>query len=166
MCAKLGGAPWGAKIPLGGVMTIGFDVSKDSQNKNKSYGCLVATMDLKNDFSFFTTVSEYSSSEKLSNEFSLGVKKAIIAFKEKYNALPRKIIIYRGGVGDGDIRYVKDTEVKNLEQNLKSMYDAVEQKLELAFMIVTKKINARIFEGDRNPACGTVVDDVITLAER
>lgn len=147
-------------------MTIGFDVSKDSQNKNMSYGCLVATMDLKSDFSFFTTVSTYSSSEKLSNEFSLSVRKAIVTFREKHGALPRKVIIYRGGVGDGDIPYVKDTEVKNLEQNLKRMYDDAEQKLEMAFMIVTKKINARIFDGERNPVCGTVVDDVITLAER
>lgn len=147
-------------------MTIGFDVSKDSQNKNTSYGCLVATMDLKTDFSFFATVSSYSSSETLSNEFSMSVVKAIIAYREKYNALPRKVIIYRGGVGDGDIRYVKDMEVKNLEHKLKSMYEKAEQQLELAFMIVTKKINTRIFEGDRNPVCGTVADDVITLAER
>lgn len=147
-------------------MTIGFDVSKDSQNKSTSYGCLVATMDLKSDFSFFATVSSYSSSETLSNEFSMSVRKAIIAYREKYNALPRKVIIYRGGVGDGDIRYVKDMEVKNVEHKLKSMYDEAQQKLELAFMIVTKKINTRIFEGDRNPACGTVADDIITLAER
>lgn len=160
----IGGAPWGAKIPLGGVMTIGFDVSKDSQNKNTSYGCLVATMDLKKDFSFFATVSTYSNTETLSNEFSISVKKAIMAFREKYNELPRKIIIYRGGVGDGDIPYVKDMEVKNLEHKLKDVYG--DRQPELAFMIVTKKINARIFEGDKNPDCGTVVDDVITLAER
>lgn len=96
----------------------------------------------------------------------MSVRKAILAFREKHGALPRKVIIYRGGVGDGDIPYVKDTEVKNLEQNLKKMYDDAEQKLEMAFMIVTKKINARIFDGERNPVCGTVVDDVITLAER
>lgn len=147
-------------------MTIGFDVSKDSQNKNTSYGCLVATMDLRQDYSFFATVSTYSSSETLSNEFSLSVKKAIIAFREKYQSLPRKIIIYRGGVGDGDIPYVKDQEVKNLEDSLRSLYKAAGQEPELAFMIVTKKINARIFNNDRNPDCGTVVDDVITLAER
>lgn len=161
-----GGAPWGTKIPLGGVMTIGFDVSKDSQNKNMSYGCLVATMDLKSDYSFFASVSTYSSSETLSNEFSLSVRKAIMAFREKYNALPRKIIIYRGGVGDGDIPYVKDMEVKNLEHKLNDMYKQADQPLEMAFMVVTKKINTRIFNGDRNPECGTVVDDVITLAER
>lgn len=92
--------------------------------------------------------------------------KAIVAFREKYGALPRKIVIYRGGVGDGDIRYVKDTEVKNLESKLNGVYEKAGQKLEMVFMIVTKKINARIFKGDLNPDCGTVVDDVITLAER
>lgn len=151
---------------MAGVMTIGFDVGKDSQNKNISYGCLVASMDLKADFSFYASVCTYANSETLSNEFSLGIRKALNAYREKYQSLPRKIIIYRGGVGDGDIPYVKDMEVKNLEQNLKSMYESAEQPLEMAFMIVTKKINARIFDGDRNPACGTVVDDVITLAER
>lgn len=167
MCVRIGGAPWGTKIPIAGVMTIGFDVSKDSQNKNLSYGCLVATMDLKQDFSFFTTVATYDSSEKLSNEFSMCVRKAIIAFRDKYNGtLPKKIIIYRGGVGDGDIKYVRDVEVANLEQKLKNFYEKAEQPLEMAFMIVTKKINARIFEGDRNPNCGTVVDSTITLDER
>lgn len=166
MCLRIGGAPWGTKIPLGGVMTIGFDVSKDSQNKNMSYGCLVATMDLKQDFSFFATVTTYDSAEKLSNEFSLCVRKALIAYRDKYSTLPKKIVIYRGGVGDGDIKYVKDTEVKNLEMRLKGMYEKAEQPLEMAFMIVTKKINARIFEGDRNPNCGTVVDNTITLDER
>lgn len=127
---------------------------------------MVATMDLQNDFSFYSTVSKYQSSEKLSNEFSLSVGKAVTAYREKYNALPRKIIIYRGGVGDGDIPYVKDMEVRNLEQNLKIMYDNAKQPLEMVFMIVSKKVNTRIFNGERNPDCGTVVDDVITLPER
>lgn len=127
-----GGAPWGVKIPLAGVMTIGFDVSKDSQNKNNSYGCLVATMDLKSDFSFFATVSTYSSSEKLSNEFGLAVRKAIVAFREKYGALPKKLIIYRGGVGDGDIPYVKGNFIPNLDDNHK---DISERKQEMCVFL-------------------------------
>lgn len=166
MCSKLGGVPWSLSIPLAGVMTIGFDVSKDSINPNKSYGSLVATMDLQQDFKFFSTVSIYSNNETLSNEFSLCVRKAIIAYRGKYNVLPKKIIIYRGGVGYGDIRYVQEMEVKHLEQSLKKLYDSNEHSLQMAFMVVTKKINTRIFYGDRNPDCGTVVDEVITLADR
>lgn len=123
-------------------------------------------MDLKQDFSFFTTVATYNSAENLSNEFSLCVRKALLAFRDKYGSLPKKIIFYRGGVGDGDINYVKNIEVKNLEQRLNGFYEKAGQKLEMAFMIVTKKINTRIFEGDRNPNCGTVVDNGITLDER
>lgn len=73
-------------------------------------------MDLKSDFSFFATVSTYSNTEKLSNEFGLAVRKAIVAFREKYGALPKKLVIYRGGVGDGDIPYVKGNL---LQKNLK-----------------------------------------------
>lgn len=37
-----------------------------------------------------------------------------------------------------------------------------DQKLRLAFIVVSKKINTRLFIGDRNPIPGTIVDDVIT----
>lgn len=166
ICSKLGGAPWSVKIPLGGVMTIGFDVSKDSQDKGTSYGCLVATMDLKVRADFFTTVASYSNTETLSKEFGIGVIKAINAYREKHDTLPKKIIIYRGGVGDGDIPYLRDVEVKQLDAKLQELYKNFDATPQLIFMIVSKKVNSRIFEGDMNPKPGTVVDDIITLKER
>lgn len=166
MCSKLGGAPWHVKIPMGGIMTVGFDVSKDSQNKTTSYGCLVATMDLRESADFFAFVASYSSTETLSKEFGIGIIKAATAFREKHGTLPKKIIIYRGGVGDGDLAYLRDQEVKQMEEKLKLLYGNAEQELELVFIVVTKKINARIFQGDMNPKPGTVVDDVITMNER
>ena len=36
----------------------------------------------------------------------------------------------------------------------------------LTYIIVSKRINTRIFTGEQNPKPGTVVDDVITLPER
>jgi aubergine-like protein len=36
----------------------------------------------------------------------------------------------------------------------------------MAFIIVTKHINTRLFLGEGNPSPGTVVDEVITLPER
>lgn len=55
----------------------------------------------------------------------MSVKKAIIAFREKYKALPRKIIIYRGGVGegDGDIAYIKEMEDGSEKSRAKSEGD-------------------------------------------
>lgn len=162
----LGGAPWSVKIPMGGVMTIGFDVSKDSKNKSTSFGCLVATMDLKERCDFYATVTSYTNTETLAKEFAIGVLKAIEAWKEKHVTLPKKIIIYRGGVGDGDLPYLRDTEVKQIDDRLKELYRENDAELNLAYIVVSKRVNTRIFEGDNNPRPGTVVDNVITLNER
>jgi len=50
------------------------------------------------------------------------------------------------------------------------IYSNSRSKPQLAFIIINKKINTRIFSKERNsyenPLPGTVVDDVITLPER
>lgn len=166
MCTKLGGAPWTIRIPVGGVMTIGFDVSKDTQNKSLSFGCMVATMDLKESANFFAHVTSYSNTETLAKEFGIGVREAINAWLAKYQSLPRKIVIYRGGISDGELSYLVDVEVKLIESRLKEIYESQGADMRLAFIVVTKKVNARIFAGESNPEPGTVVDDVITLSER
>lgn len=166
MCTKLGGAPWLPAIPVKGIMTIGYDVSTDTVNKRQSFGALVATMDLKQGVNFYSAVSSHADSDALSTEFSLNVVKAMHAYREHHNMLPEKIIIYRGGVGDGQIGYVRDIEVQAVESKLKTIYDQMDSKLELLFIIVNKRINTRIFQGRNNPPAGTIVDDVITLPER
>lgn len=145
-------------------MTIGFEISKDAKDKSISFGCLVATMDLKQDVEFFTHVSSVRGSDKISTEFSLGVMQAVREWKQKYSSLPSRLIIYRGGVGDGDLDYLENIEVASLKETLSQVYK--DGELQLCYMVVTKKINTRIFEGDRNPQPGTVVDDVIKLDGR
>lgn len=50
------------------MLIIGFDVCHDKQNKNKSYGALVASID--DDHSkYYSCVSEHVSGEELSNFF-------------------------------------------------------------------------------------------------
>lgn len=146
-----------------GAMTIGFDISKDTKDKSISFGCLVATMDLKKDVEFFSNVSTIKG-DKISSEFSVSVTLAVRFWLAKYNSLPRKIIIYRGGVGEGDLGYLANIELCSLKESLNRMY--IDQEFELIYMVVTKKINTRIFEGDRNPEAGTVVDTVIKLHGR
>lgn len=147
-------------------MTIGFDVSKDSQNKSLSYGCMVATMDFKESANFFTHCTSYSNTETLAKEFGIGVRKAIDAWLVEYGSLPRKIIIYRGGISDGELSNLVDVEVKLIEGRLREIYESQGADMQMAFIVVTKKVNARIFDGENNPEPGTVVDDVITMSER
>lgn len=53
-------------------MIIGFDVCHDSQNKNKSYGALVATLN-DSHTSYFSCVEPHDSGEELSQHFAAGI---------------------------------------------------------------------------------------------
>jgi aubergine len=164
MNCKLGGAPWSVHIPLNGCMVIGYDVCHDSTNKAKSYGALCASLD-KQFSRYFSVATAHTNGEELSNTFALNV---VIACK-KYQAhndgrLPDRIIIYRDGVGDGQLPYVFEHEVNMVKSRLSGIYSV--NPVKLTFIVVSKRINTRIFWKNKNPPPGTVVDDVITLAVR
>ena len=156
-------------MPLSGLMTIGIDISHDTRDRSKSFSAVVATMDLKTCQAFFSTVSAHQNGEEMCNELLLSVAKALHQYESIHHELPKKICIYRDGVGEGQTKYVYDHEVMQLKAKLESIYESSksEHPLKMCFIVVSKKINTRIFtENQKNPPAGTVVDDVITLPER
>lgn len=166
---KLGGAAWKVDMPLSGVMTVGFDVSHDTSDRSKSYGALVACMDLTKGVNYFSAVSAHRNGEELSNDMCLNVTKALQEYRHTSGgALPKKILVYRDGVGEGQTQYVLEYEVAQLKEKLEAIYasSGTGEQYKLCFVIVSKRINARLFDGRMNPKPGTVVDDVITLPER
>ncbi|GBP15888.1 Piwi-like protein Ago3 [Eumeta japonica] len=78
--------------------------------------------------------------------------------------LPDKIIIYRDGVGDGQLKLVNDYEIPQLQVCF-SLVDAT-YKPKLMYVVVQKRINTRIFKklnnSLENPPPGTIVDHDIT----
>lgn len=167
MNCKLGAAPWMIDLPLPGLMTIGFDVSHDTCNKKLSYGAMVATMDLQQTDNFFCAVTKHGNGEELSNSFSFNIVKALKEYQILHGYIPNRILIYRDGVGDGQLPYVFEHEVEMIKAKLEPIYKSQGMPLKLAFIIVSKRINTRVFTGrGANPVPGTVVDDVITLPER
>lgn len=165
---KLGGAAWKVEMPLTGLMTVGFDVSHDTKDRSKSYGALVACMDMREGVNYFSAVSAHRNGEELSNDLCLNMTKALQEFRHTSNgALPKKIIVYRDGVGEGQTQYVLEYEVALLREKLDAIYKSVgDTSYNLCFVVVSKRINARFFLGNFNPPPGTVVDDVVTLPER
>ncbi|XP_059471970.1 piwi-like protein Siwi [Neocloeon triangulifer] len=167
---KVGGAPWAVEMPMRGTMFVGFDVSHDTMNKSISYGCIVAS--LNNSLSrWYSVVSAHKSSEEMSNEVSVNLVKALRKYQEVNDGhLPSRIIIYRDGVGDGQIPYVCKHEISLIKERLTEMYRG--DTWRMGFIIVSKRINTRLFSCTRpgapptNPPAGTVVDDCITLPER
>jgi len=173
MGCKIGGAPWKLEMPLTKMLTIGFDVSHDTKNKKDSFGALVATLDW-HQTKYFSAVSKHSDGVEMSNSFALNVVRAIRAYQDqeeyKYHTkgdLPNKIIIFRGGVGEGQLQQVLDHELEPIKQKLDAIYQKQGIDLRLTFIIVNKRTNTRIFTNNgQNPPAGTVVDEVITLPER
>ncbi|CAH2108301.1 unnamed protein product [Euphydryas editha] len=165
---KLGGAPWNVDIPLRLTMIAGFDVCHDTRSKEKSYGAFVSTIDT--DFiRYFSCVNAHTSGEELSAHMSFNIATAVRKYREVNGQLPRNIFMYRDGVGDGQIPYVKSHEVDEMKKKLNEIYGP-EGTYKLTFIIVSKRINTRVFVdrggAGENPQPGTVIDDVITLPER
>jgi len=166
MNCKLGGEPWTVKIPLKDTMVIGFDTYHDSINKGTSVGALVSST---ND-----TFTKYSSTcifHKSNEEITMGMKGAVTKALRRYhdanNNLPSRIIFFRDGVGDGQIEYVRDHEIRAIKDAFKE--NGIGDQLKFTYIIVSKRINTRFFtDGNRpgNPPSGTIVDDVVTLPER
>ncbi|EAT40579.1 AAEL007698-PA [Aedes aegypti] len=170
MNCKLGGVPWKVKIPLNGLMTIGFDVCHDGKDKSKSFGAMVATLDHDNKGTpkFFSTVSQHTHGEEISNYLPINTVKALNEYRKEFGELPKRIIFYRDGVGEGQLHYVYEHEVKSIVEKLNQIYKSagIDQDVLLTFFIVNKRINTRFFDHRQNPRPGTVVDDVVTLPER
>ncbi|XP_029174895.1 piwi-like protein Siwi isoform X2 [Nylanderia fulva] len=163
MNCKLGGAPWSVDIPMDGLMIVGFDVCHDTTTKTKDFGAMVATLDRRMT-KYFSTVSAHSNGDELSNELCNNIRKATETYRRVNNVFPSRIVIYRDGVGEGQIPQVKEREVEEIKKVLNNLYNCTSDRptYKLAFIIVTKRLNTRLFFNGENPKSGTVVDDVIT----
>ncbi|KAG4079046.1 hypothetical protein HA402_001701 [Bradysia odoriphaga] len=162
--AKLGGAPWMVNIPTTGIMVVGFDVCHDTNDKSKSYGALVSTMDMKKSARYFSAVSAHQNGEELCNSFALNMAKAVQCYRATHGNYPQRIFIYRDGVGEGQTDYVREHEIRAVKAQLEKMYQGAPYRL--LFVVVSKRINTRFFKGQTNPDPGTIVDNVVTLPER
>lgn len=154
--------------------TVGFDVTHDTINKGKSIGAFVASMDLKKEVKYYSSVIEHrAGGEELSANLCKTLGNAIEHYLKLHGVLPDKLFFYRDGVGDGQIEQVHQIEMQEIKQQLKQLRTKYNNPdaLKLTFVIVNKRINTRIFlrggrGGFENPKSGTIVDNTITLPER
>ncbi|XP_050093639.1 protein aubergine-like [Anopheles aquasalis] len=168
---KLGGVPWITRNPMKDIVILGYDVCHDTRDKSKSYGAVTATMfgSDPQDPRQFSCVEHHGKGEELSNFMSATVAKVLRAYQREFgqDRLPRRFLVYRDGVGDGQLKQVVEHEVKAIKARLTDAYQNYQpHKPQLCVIVVSKRINSRLFFNGRNPPTGTVVDDIITLPER
>jgi len=169
MSCKIGGEPWAVEIPIKGAMVVGYDTYHDSARKGESVGALVASL---NDLftKYYSCVDFHRDRTEMSNQIGVMFIRALRKYQDVNGTLPKRIFFFRDGVGEGQVSHVKEHEVERLREVVKTLKpDYVPM---ITFIIVSKRINTRIFTRGQNPGqygnpfSGTVVDDVVTLPER
>jgi aubergine-like protein len=116
--AKLGGQPWTVMIPLKKLMVVGFDVYHCGKRRGASVGAMVATFYEEahsKDPLYYSSVNFHNSKDELSSNLCTDISKCLKFFHGKTTILPDRIIMYRDGVGEGQLSYVYDTEIAQIQ---------------------------------------------------
>ncbi|XP_055590596.1 protein argonaute-3 [Uranotaenia lowii] len=165
MNCKLGGSLWSIHIPFQNVMIAGIDTYHDPRQKSSSVSALVAS--LNGDYTrWYSRACIQNKKEEFMNGLCASLEKSLKAYQTMNCVLPTKIIIFRDGVGDGQLRLCSEYEIPQLQEACKLL--APDYCPELVFIVVQKRINTRMFrvEGANqnldNPNPGTVLDHTIT----
>jgi aubergine len=167
MNCKLGGELWATHIPMKNLMICGIDTYHDSEKKKASVCAFVATTN-ESKTKYFSRATIQSTHQELSNNLTITVKSACEFYRKVNNGkLPEKVIIYRDGISDGQLKLVTDYEIPQIQ----SAFSMVELNYTptLTVIVVKKRGNARFFARKgadlMNPPCGTVIDNTITRNE-
>nr|AFQ20832.1 PIWI [Hydra vulgaris] len=162
---KMGGNVWAVDIPIQ-VMVVGYDVYHDSLTKGKSFGGFVASTN-KSLTNYYSRITAHTSHQEICDQLKICMTGALKKYHEINNSLPEKIIVYRDGVGDGQLGMVHGHELPQLKEAFKDVGAGYSPKF--AMIVVKKRITTRLFLGNNgqysNPPPGTVVDTVVTRPE-
>ena len=135
MNCKMGGEPWAVKIPMKvssgscshsnldlslpvqDTMVIGYDTYHDTAKKGRSVGAIVATMNQALTKYMSLANMHEERAQELHDNLVPNISKILRKYNELNGHLPCRIILYRDGVGDGQINYVVEHEVKAIKVN-------------------------------------------------
>ena len=169
MNCKMGGEVWGAEIPIKGLMILGIDTYHDSANKNQSVGAMVASLN-QECTRFYCKTEYHDKKSEIMQSLSVLVSGALRKYHETNQCNPAKVIVYRDGVGDGQLDVVFNSEMTQIRQAFE-LAGGTDFRPKLAMIIVKKRIMQRFFRESSvgnelgNPQPGTVIDEYVTKQE-
>nr|CAQ03960.1 piwi-like protein 2 [Isodiametra pulchra] len=168
MVAKMGGELWGVQLPtvqqVGRLMVVGIDVYHEAKKRSESWLGVCCSLN-QHATRYKSSVHKQTPGVELGGFYNVLFQKSLYKYREMNDGeLPERILIYRDGVGDGQMRLVRETEIPQLI----SACRAIQPDYCPAFTVVIcqKRINQRFFDmrgGDKgNPMPGTIVDTDVT----
>lgn len=142
MNCKMGGTLWSVNIPIKKVMLCGMDTYHDTTRKADSVAAFVSS--INGTFTkWFSQAVVQRCKEELGNGLCFAMKASLIAYREENGHLPERVIVYRDGVGNGQLKMSREYEIPQLQQAFEEMDE--KYKPPLTFIVVQKRINTRIF---------------------
>ncbi|KAM7017828.1 piwi-like protein 1 isoform 1-T1 [Tautogolabrus adspersus] len=166
MACKMGGELWSVEIPLKQLMIVGIDCYHDISAGKRSIGALVASLNNGMSRWYSKCVLQHKGQE-IMDGLKMALSGALKDYLKFNNCLPSRIIVYRDGVGDGQLHSVVNYEVAQILESIKSMGHDYLPKLSV--VVVKKRISTRFFAFTNgkvdNPPPGTVVDSEVTRPE-
>uniref|UniRef100_A0A8C0WRH6 Piwi-like protein 3 n=1 Tax=Castor canadensis TaxID=51338 RepID=A0A8C0WRH6_CASCN len=163
MNCKMGGALWKVETGLQRTMFIGIDCFHDVVHRRKSIAGFVASTD-EDLTTWYSQCIFQETGEELVDGLTGCLEAALTSWFKNALSAPQSIVVYRDGVGDGQLQALLDHELPQLVRYLKHACS-----IKLAFIVVKKRINTRFFIEKNglyhNPPSGTVIDVVLTREE-
>ncbi|EPY84542.1 hypothetical protein CB1_000471008 [Camelus ferus] len=162
---KLGGELWGVDIPLKQLMVIGMDVYHDPSRGMRSVVGFVASINLTLT-KWYSRVVFQMPHQEIVDSLKLCLVGSLKKFYEVNHCLPEKIVVYRDGVSDGQLKTVANYEIPQLQK----CFEAFENyQPKMVVFVVQKKISTNLYLAAADhfvtPCPGTVVDHTITSCE-
>ncbi|XP_054518614.1 piwi-like protein 4 isoform X3 [Pan troglodytes] len=166
MTCKLGGELWAVEIPLKSLMVVGIDVCKDALSKDVMVVGCVASVNPRITRWFSRCILQRTMTD-VADCLKVFMTGALNKWYKYNHDLPARIIVYRAGVGDGQLKTLIEYEVPQLLSSVAESSSNTSSRLSV--IVVRKKCMPRFFtEMNRtvqNPPLGTVVDSEATRNE-
>ncbi|XP_057172812.1 piwi-like protein 4 [Ursus arctos] len=166
MACKLGGELWAVEIPLKSLMVVGIDVCKDEFSKGMVVVGFVASINPGITRWFSRCILQRTTTD-VADCLKVFMTGALNRWYKQNHALPARIIVYRDGVGDGQLKTLIEYEVPQLLSSVTEASSNTSTKLSV--IVVRKKCLLRFFtelnRSVQNPPLGTVVDSEATRPE-
>lgn len=171
IASKIGAQPWAMRFPMKSFMIVGIDVYHDTIDRKRSCVGFVCSMN-ETASSWWSKTFFQNSLEEIGQKINANIVAALRRFHSVNGFVPQKIIVYRDGVGDGQLEAVLDCEVSQAISAIKFyMRDCHQGEADphISYIIVQKRINAKLSlrEHNRisNPLPGSYLDHTITHPE-
>ncbi|XP_024940997.1 piwi-like protein Ago3 isoform X2 [Cephus cinctus] len=144
MNCKLGGALWALHIPFENLMVCGIDVFHAGEGKSShgSVAGFVASLD-KHLTTWYSKVCIQTPRQELIDLLKVCLVAAVNKYEKTNSRYPDRIVMYRDGVGDGQLDTVSRYEVNQLETAFSLIYPDYKPKMNV--VVVQKRINTRLF---------------------